>query len=209
MILLVTRPEYDYTTRYISAWAKKVIEEATARGCRVLDLVGERASKKELESMLVKQKPSLVFLNGHGGDNLVTGQDEKIIIKAGENEHLLKNTLTYALSCKSAKILGPESVKKGASAYIGYQEDFVFMFNEEKRTRPEDDKIAALFLDPSNQVIISLIKGHTARESCSNGKKSFARNIQKLVTSQTSKADTSTLRYLLWDLKNLVVHEKK
>ena len=53
IILLVTRPNYDYTTRYISAWAKKIIDLAKSKGNIVLDLDKGRACKKELESMVL------------------------------------------------------------------------------------------------------------------------------------------------------------
>lgn len=155
IILLVTRPNYDYTTRYISAWAKKIIDLAQSKGNIVLDLDKERACKKELESMIQKRNPSVIFLNGHGNDDALTGQDGAVILQAGENERVLEGTITYALSCRSAKILGKQSVVSGTRAYIGYEEDFTFMYESEKRTRPDEDRITALFLDSSNQVMIS------------------------------------------------------
>ena len=78
------------------------------------------------------------------------------------------------------------------------------MYTSEMRTRPVEDKTAALFLDSSNQVVISLLKGRNAQDSQTNAKKSFMRTIQKLLNSQTSKEDTTTVRYLLWDMRNLV-----
>ena len=201
---LVTRPEYDYTTRYISTWAQKVIKHARGKGHFVLDLEGNRARKKEIESVIKKKNPSLIFLNGHGNDSIVTGQDGEILIEAGKNEAMLKGAIVYALSCRSAKVLGVASVQQGTRAYIGYEEDFIFMYNSEMRTRPAEDNTALLFLDPSSQVMFSLLKGHNARDSQANTKKVFMRTIQKLLTSQTSRDDTAMVRYLLWDMRNLV-----
>ena len=206
IILLVTRPNYDYTTRYISAWAQKIIDLAKSKGSVVLDLDKERACKKEFESMIQKRNPSVIFLNGHGNDDLLTGQDGAVMLQAGENEHILEGTITYALSCRSAKVLGKQSVASGARAYIGYEEDFTFMYESEKRTRPDEDTIAALFLDPSNQVIISLLKGHDVNSAYINAKNAFFRNIQKSLTSESSSDDSSNIRYLLWDMQNLVYH---
>jgi hypothetical protein len=204
--LLVTLPRHEQTTRCISAWAKKALKVAEKKGLAVFELADKRACKKAFESMIKKHKPSFVFLNGHGGSSVVTGHENEPLVQAGMNEEILEGTITYALSCQSAKVLGEKSVEKGARAYIGYKEDFIFLFNEEKRTRPEDDKLAGLFLEPSNQVAVSLIKGHTAHVSHINGKKYFARNMQKMLTSQTSPADTATLRYLYWNMSNLVCH---
>ena len=204
--LLATLPNHDQTTRCISSWAKKVLKEAEKKGLSVFELSDKRASKQEFESMLKKHRPSFVFLNGHGNAYVVTGQENEVLVEAGENEVILKDTITYALSCQSAKVLGKECVKSGTLAYIGYKEDFIFLFDEEKITHPEEDKIARLFLEPSNQIAISLIKGRTAHESHINGKKYFARNMQKMLTSQTSKEDTTILRYLYWNMNNLVCH---
>jgi hypothetical protein len=204
--LLATLPKHDQTTRCISAWAKKVLDEAGRKGFTVFELADKRACKREFESMIKKHKPTFVFLNGHGNSIAVGGNENEVLVQVGENENILKDTVTYALSCQSAKVLGEESVKAGARTYIGYKEDFIFLFDEEKRMRPEDDKLAGLFLEPSNQIAVSLIKGHSAHDSHLNGKKYFARNMQKMLTSQTSKADTTTLRYLYWNMNNLVCH---
>lgn len=37
--MLVTRPNFDLTTRYISIWAKKIIALAKEKGGAVFDLV--------------------------------------------------------------------------------------------------------------------------------------------------------------------------
>ena len=204
MNLLITRPRYDYTTRYISAWAEPVVQSAKSKGHHVLDLQEERANRQEVESMLKKQTPEVVFFNGHGSEDTLTGHNGEVILRTGENEHLLSEKIIYALSCRSAKILGASSVKKGARAYIGYIEDFIFMYSSEKRTRPRVDRTAALFLEPSNQVPLSLIKGNSASRAYRSAKNAYARGIQKLLTSRTSKEDTATIRYLFWDMKNLV-----
>lgn len=206
IILLVTRPNYDYTTRYISTWAEKVIEWAKVRGHIILDLEEDRACRKDFESMIKKHSPSLLFLNGHGDDNMVTGQNNDIVLRVGQNETVLKNTITYALSCRSAKVLGAQSIAYGARAYIGYQEDFIFMYTNEKRTRPYEDRTADLFLEPSNQVVVSLLKGHTVHNAHLNARKAFFRNIQELLTSEASKEGSASVRYLLWDMQNLVYH---
>jgi len=156
--ILVTRPKHDITTHYLFYWAYKVIELAKARGMSVLDLHKKRANRKEVTSMLEKQSPSLVFFNGHGDDSLIAGHDNEVLIQAGANENLLKHKLVYALACRSGSVLGPKSVESGCRAYIGYEKDFVFVTDKEKTSRPLEDETARLFLEPSNQVVISLLK---------------------------------------------------
>jgi len=83
---LATAPKSDSTTRYISAWAEKTIEELKSKNLQFVVLAKERANVSILESMFKKHKPSLLFLNGHGGPGLVTGHDNEILIEAGKNE---------------------------------------------------------------------------------------------------------------------------
>lgn len=202
--ILVTRPNSDRTTRYISEWAKGVIEFAQQKSCDVLDLAGKRANRKEFESMIRKNAPSFLFLNGHGNVDVVTGQDEEPLVQAGVNEEVLKGAVTYALSCSSGKTLGPKAIDRGATAYIGYREEFIFLFDETRRTRPAEDELAAHFFESSNQVAVSLLKGHTAKEAHENSKQSFGRGIRKLLTSQATDQESAAIRYLFWDMQHQV-----
>jgi len=110
---LITRPEHDDTTHYLSNWSKETIKLAEERGGKVLDLHGERANKSEFESKMKKFSPNIVMLNGHGNIDLVMGHQNQILLKAGLNEDLLNSKIVYALSCKSAKVLGPKSIQAG------------------------------------------------------------------------------------------------
>lgn len=202
--LVITRPDHDITTSYLCYWCKEILEQAEKTNTKVVDLKSKRANKKEFESVMKKVKPSLILLNGHGSDDSITGIDNEILLKAGENVNLLENAISYAVSCSSAKKLGQESVKQGAKAYIGYTDEFVFLLDETKITRPLEDKTAQLFLEPSNQVAVSLLKNHTAKEAYERSKKHFRKNIQRLLTSESKQEDTEALPYLLWDMNHQV-----
>ena len=203
-IVLVTSPSSDPTTRYISAWAERTVEALKSKGLKFIVLLKDRATASIFSSMMKRHSPSLLFLNGHGGSNLVCGHNEEILLQAGKNEIALKGTVTYALSCSSAKVLGPAAVKAGAVAYIGYNEDFVFFRSPEKVNRPIEDKTAEMFLTPANHVVVSLAKGHTAGEATTAAKGYFFRGIQKLISSESTKDDREYLRYMIWDMRSLV-----
>lgn len=204
--ILITRPDHDITTRYLKFWNKKVIEIASDKGIKILDLEGIKANRNETESRLKKMSPAFVFLNGHGDSDCVAGYNDEILVRAGENEKLLKDKIVYALSCKSASKLGRASVKSGAKAYIGYIEDFIFCHENNKLNNPLSDKTAELFLKPANQVSLSLIKGNSGEESCKKSKRYFLKNIQKLLSSSSENNPQSTqyAQFLWWDMKNQV-----
>ena len=163
--LLVTRPEYDYTTRYISAWAKKYLQLATQKGYAIVDLRHKRANRKELESVIKKTKPVFVILNGHGNKDEVTGNDNETLIETNTNAEILADKITYALSCQSAKNLGAKVGSYPNTTYIGYKEDFAFVRLEKYGRKPTEDALAGFFLEPSNAIVISLIKGHNTGDS--------------------------------------------
>lgn len=195
--LLVTRPKYDDTTYYLFYWAGEIIKLAKQKGIKTLDLGRERAIKDELESMVAKMQPSFIFFNGHGNVDCITGCDNKILVRVGDNEKILEAKSVYALSCSSAKELGPASIDAGARAYLGYDNVFIFSYEINKISNPLNDKTAELFLGPSNQLVISILKGHTAGESYDKSQECFLQNIQKIAASQTS--DLGLIPYLLWN----------
>lgn len=202
---LVTRPSYDFATRYISTWAKRVIDWAEPRSnIKIFDLERKRACRNEFETMIKHNDPQLVLLNGHGNSTTVLGNDEEPLVSVGMNELSLAGRIIYALACSCAKTLGPASVAKGALAFIGYQEDFIFLYDTEKRTRPHEDKTAALFFDPSTLIPFSLLKGSSAKEAHQHATVAFTKNIRRLLASDSPVEDVAAVRYLLWNLQNLV-----
>lgn len=199
LTLLITRPRYEPTTHYLFFWSKKIIEAALTKNLKVIDLKENRANKKELTSIINKIKPELVVLNGHGDADLITGQNGEVLIKVGENEKLLTGKIVYALSCKTAKSLGPKSVAEGTRCYIGYKEDFLFF--HKNVTRPLEDPWAGFFLEPSNQIAISLIKQHTPQEACEKTRNMYLKNIQELIVSNSP--DSFLIPHLLWNMQFL------
>jgi len=202
--LLVTQPNYDYTTRYLSQWANKAVALAKEKGLSAVCLKNKRANKREFESVIKKTKPSFLFLNGHGSERCVTGQDDEVLVEVGVNEGILGKMVVYALSCRSARVLGKQSLKSGAVAYLGYNEDFIFFYDEKVRTNPKIDKTAGLFLDPPVVLATSLIKGHPTRRAYVNSQNAYRNTIIKLLSSEATFEYRTYIRYLVWDMSNQV-----
>lgn len=202
--LLLTRPNYDQPTNYLFHWSGLIIRLAEQKALKTIDLAGKKANRVDFTGRVEKTNPSFVFLNGHGSKAAVMGQDDEVLVSTGDNETLLKGRVIFARSCSSAKELGPRSISAGVRAFIGYEEPFAFMIDLQSSTRPCFDETAKLFLEPSNQVATTLVKGHTTGEANERAKQSFRRNIRKLLTSETTKNDSSALRFLLWDMNHQV-----
>jgi len=52
--LLITRPEHDAGTRYLSKWSEKIIDIAKDKGINVIDLHREKAGRDRVIGTLEK-----------------------------------------------------------------------------------------------------------------------------------------------------------
>lgn len=207
--ILVTRPEHDDTTHYLSHWSKQSIDFAESKGIKVFDLHREAANKEKFLSMIQKQNPDFVIFNGHGEEDRIGGHKNEILVQSHKNEKVLSRKLVYAHTCSAAKTLGPLAVEEGALSFLGYDEDFIFFYDPKKITRPLEDKTSQQFLGPSTEAISSIIKGNSIEEAQRRAKELFSKNMSKMLSSEASQADASMARYLRWDMKHLVLCGEK
>lgn len=200
--MIVTLPDHDATIHYLNAWGKRSAESAQEHGITVTMLDRDKATRKNLESYLESLTFNLVFLNGHGKEDMVTGHKDEPLIVAGHNEGKLKSTITYAISCSSASKLGDASVQAGALSYIGYKEDFIFAFDVDdgNATHPLQDKLAGLFLDHTVVLMNTLYKGGTVSEAYKKARNALWESILLVESS----GDRNVLSWLLWDYEALV-----
>lgn len=202
--MLITRPNHDITTMYLYYWSISLITYAQKIGTAVVDLSAKRANAKELLSILKKVDPFFVVFNGHGNEKTITGYDNEPLITADDSVTALSKKIVYARSCSSAKELGKKSVKKGCKAYIGYDDEFVFVIESNKLSRPLKDTSASLFLEPANQVVIVLLKGHTVFEANRRSKEMYRKNAQKFTTSSATSDEKDLIPFLVWDYSHQV-----
>jgi len=180
--LLVTRPEHDDTTTYLSHYAKLVIKYAKEKGIAVTDFKPGTVKKETINKFMEKQKPRLIFFNGHGGEDCIEGEKGEIIIKENENDELLKDKITYARSCFVAVSLGKKCSGFGkGTCFIGYEFPFQFWFDETRTTNPIKDKIAALYLEPSNELVKYLIKGDFTKIAFDKSRELMVKNMNEIL----------------------------
>lgn len=193
--MIATLPDHDITTHYLSAWGALSVEAAKDHGIAVTSLEGEKANRKNFESYVSKLPFNLVFLNGHGNETTVLGYRNEPIIVSGQNEDKLKSTITYSISCSSAKELGEASINAGAFAYVGYEQDFIFTLEEINSTRPLEDNAAKLFLNHTTLLMTALFKGATVSEAYEKARQSLWDSI----TVAESTGSRNILSWLIWD----------
>lgn len=200
MSFLITRPDYDPSTKYLAYWSENIIDIAKSKGIKIVDLKGDKVTKSELTGRISKLNPSLVVLNGHGSEDSIAGQNDETLIEVGDNEHILHSRVTYAVSCRCGKKLGPKSVEAGNSTFIGYDDDFVFTSNRKYLSRPLEDKRAQPFMEASNRVPISLLKGHKASDASKQSKEMFEKSYKTLLSSSSDPNSRQDAHFLWWNM---------
>ncbi|MFH1601700.1 MAG: hypothetical protein ABIB61_01960 [Candidatus Shapirobacteria bacterium] len=203
--LLVTRPNHDLTTNYLFCWSLPVIKEARKKDFQVLDLEGNKANKKNFDSHIKRHRPILVFFNGHGSKEMIGGFDNEVLVRVDRDEKLLSEKMVYARSCDSAEELGYKCVRKGTIVFIGYRRKYFLVYSQSKSTRPQQDEVAKLFLEPSNLVPISLLKGNTASISFKKSQGGMRRNLRFMLSSKASQVQRDAAPYLWRNIKSQVV----
>ena len=197
--LLITRPRHDTLLNYLFYWSAELIRSAKEHNLTVLNCPGKKANREDVCRYLSKQAPHLVIFNGHGSQTAICGHKGQELIKSGENEELLKSKITYALSCKTAAHLGKQAHKKGASAFIGYEQDFGVVMDNSRICTPAKDRFSDPFRKSSNAVGLSLIKGNTAGEAFEKSQHASSELIREFAASNASKEDKEIRFWLFWN----------
>jgi hypothetical protein len=95
--------------------------------------------------------------------------------------------------------LGVELVKKGLWTFIGYKKNYIVMLSRKRNTNPILDDMAKLFLEPSNLIATSIVKGNTVEEANIKSKKAMINNLRNVLSSKMRNKD-EVVAYLLHDL---------
>ena len=199
--LLVTRPNYDDATGYLSYYANQIIDFAKKKNIKVLDLVRPRLTRKGFSELVSKENPGMIFFNAHGDDKTIYGDkvkgEEEVLVREKDNEEILSGRITYARACWTAASLGKACTSK-KGCFIGYNAPFSFWFNEGWSAKPSNDNIAKLFLEPSNLIVLSLLKGNTALEAFDKSVNMSNKSIMRLLR-RSEEPGTMASMMILWN----------
>lgn len=181
--ILITRPNHDQITTYISQWSESIIAFAKSKSCTIFDLFGKKADKIFLEKYLSSKKPSFLFLNGHGSSDVICGYNDEVLLDDKTQPTIVRGLIIYARSCNAGKNLGQILVNKGVKAFIGYTKSFSFATSNKFVFRPKEDPLARLFLEPSNLVATTIIKGNTVEEAHQRSISEMRKTLSEMILS--------------------------
>lgn len=196
--IIITLPRHDDLTEYLSAFSKNVIKEAFDKGIKLKELKDKEATRSEFEKAVVRLNYSMIILNGHGTPSSIKGYKDEILVSMGLNEHLLKEKIVYARSCEAGINLGKSICSNSKNGcFIGYLAPFKFWARNSSAHDPTTDNVAKMFLEPSNLIPISLIKGSNTEEANQKSKRQMLKNMNKLLRNKDSLS--ITLARDLWN----------
>ncbi len=199
LTVLITRPNFDPVTSYFHYWGKLIIDAAREYNCKIIDLEGEKAILPVFTGHIQKTNPKLVLLHGHGSPNEVCGHKNQVLVDS-HSADLLSGKIVYAVSCRAARELGPASVRKGALAFIGYEEDFGFVTTLNREGNPAKDRMVQPFMRASNEVSESLLKSKTVEKSYQNSQEVFKEEIRNHSISDARPENKEIRFWLFWDM---------
>lgn len=204
--IVITRPKYDVATSYLHNFSKGIINimKTSMKDIHVTDLEGSKAVRNNLNNSLSKEKPGLIFLNGHGDKDSVSGHKAETVLDK-ENINLTKDSIVYALSCDSLEGLGELSIGYGTKAYIGYKAKFMIIRDISRVNTPEKDNNALPFKKACFTLINSLVCGFPVKKAIELTKREYESLIRSYGTSRDDPyGDTPLIRFALtWDLEFL------
>ena len=187
--IIITLPRHEYATDYLAVSSKSIIQEADKRGIKVKELKDKSANRKDFETFIKSLDYKMVVFNGHGSEDTISGYKDTPIVQAGVNDSLLEGRITYARSCWAGCVLGEQCMKNDREGcFIGYKLPFMFYIDERWRSNPHKDNVAPIFLEPSNLVPISLIKGNSALQAHEKSKKQILKTINKILRKGSDEA---------------------
>lgn len=198
--MLITLPKYDDATEYLTHYSKSIIKEAKSKNFKVKEVHKGDLNLKKFSEIVEKLDFRFVMFNGHGSKNSLFGYKQNIIVEVGKNEKILKERIIYARACDAGSNLGLECMKNTTNGcFIGYKFPFAFYMDKRWSAKPHNDNTAKLFLEPSNSIPLSLIKGNSAINAHENSKKQILKNIKRIYLRKRSEPGIFHILEGLWN----------
>jgi hypothetical protein len=151
------------TTPFANYRIKHVHPVFTSRGFTVRALTGVNDVRNNF--VPEAKKALTVYLSGigHGNYSLYTGHWGNRILEVGNYDPAeVKGKSIHFLSCQTARTLGPDTIRKGANSYAGYDENFVLVWDDGSTPAVNEFE---LFAKSDSTYDIMMANGSTAQQA--------------------------------------------
>ena len=153
----------------------------------LLRYIAPRVEPIQLYSFFVRRLPfqlsapqsDIIIGVGHGDKDSFTGQNEAMILEVGRyNPREVRGKVIKLISCQTGAVLGPDLIKNGALSVAAYNDDYVWVMDQDFAKRPFADPLAAKSLMPVVSGINLLLDGATVQEAFNAELAGYSRNAE-------------------------------
>jgi hypothetical protein len=158
----------------ISAYLEQnVYPYLETKGFRMLAYFGSLATPDYVGPAAAKEGVSLLTGTGHGTYTTFEGYQGQDLFAVGSyTPEQVSGKIVHFLSCENAKQLGPDFVRNGCLAYIGYDENFIF-----------NPAFSDSFYNCDAEILRALADGLTVAEAVKRAKNLYSQTIASLMAA--------------------------
>ena len=92
----------------------------------ILEFIGPTITAEQIKKELVKNLAKNFLAFGHGHQKQITISEDKRPVFESKDSPSLQNMVCYFLACCTGKEIGPEAIKNGATAFLGFTKLLLF-----------------------------------------------------------------------------------
>ena len=187
----------DGVTTPIANWRiANVHPEFKKRGFTVVALTGTEDVRANFVPSAKNMLTTYIGGVGHGNYDLYTGHWGDHILEIGHYDSAeVKHKVLHFLSCRTARDLGPDAVISGAEAYVGYDENFTFVWDDS--TTPVNEFL--LFIQSDATFDLNMAAGVNAGQAFKATKQAFNAAIAQV-------PNTAAATWLTYDRDHIKLH---
>ena len=173
MAVTLAMADFDLPTRSASGFLLRYIVPRV----EPIQLLGVLV--RRLPFRLSAPQSDIIIGCGHGDVDAFTGQNEAVILEVGKYDPKeVEGKVIKLLSCQTGVELGPDLVRNGCAAFMGYTDDYIWVMDSDLASTPWADEMAATSLMPVIGSINALLDGKTAREALDIELEGYSRNAE-------------------------------
>jgi hypothetical protein len=196
--VVVTRPNHDYATLCGYTALSVVNEYYFRKGYDIRDLSGSTATRENV----LRELPAEMFYGvGHGDADVFTGWGNRTIFYVCDCKEL-SSSIVYLLSCLTARELGEDIVRKGARAYVGYNEEFAWIVYDRYTCAYDtyNDRYCKWFFTPVRVLLERIADGATVGEANAGSIAEWNFGVSYWTENPENDPNAGlVLYYLVWD----------
>ena len=147
---------------YASVVLHQIVEANKHSGQTIIELIGDDATPDNALKQLQNTNPIVFSMTGHGNETTTSLECTAVLVNTESPQlSLLKGRVVSLVSCLTAQQLGPAIIDAGATAYLGYKENFWFFIGDAAgTTRAVQSPFLAAF-----QFEASLLQGKSVADA--------------------------------------------